>query len=153
MLRVINKKSDVNSLKKSYEFETSFSLNDRLGNMTDPLSVMRLRELLKRSEQVRDTEWCRDTCTAERFVHIDVWTRSLPKKYVKDVVVPLLSKAETQLLEYQNKCTTTDDKKEVEVFFSNCARRSKNIIKNYLQNKPSAFTPEDKISGLKKKQA
>jgi len=119
---------------------------------SDPLSVITLRDLIERDEELWNAEWSHDVCTAGRFVHIDVWTRFLGKDYVESTVIPLLEKAKEKLLKFKShEGLSPNDIARIKVYIENNARRTKNIRENYLKAKPSAFTPEDKISELKKK--
>lgn len=57
---------------------------------TFSLAIVRMQDLLSLPEKLRDAKWAHDVCTASRFVHVDVWVRSLDREYVRDTVLTVL---------------------------------------------------------------
>ena len=112
--------------------------------MSYELSVKQMRSLLALSEDDRNMDWAHDVCTMSRFVHINVWKFCAPREYVRTQVIPLLENAKKQLLNLAN--MKGFDTSKILDYAENDTARIKNLKDNYLEQKPSAFRPGDKLS-------
>ncbi|MBL7146850.1 MAG: hypothetical protein ISS76_21615 [Phycisphaerae bacterium] len=122
-------------------------MNTKLTVLSLKLSIVKMESLMKVPVKERDVKWAHEVCTTSRMVHLNVWRFCPDREYVKDMVIPLLKKAQDSLLKLcMSKHLEEETKKKISDYAENDGFRAKNLEQNYLHCKPSAFRPGDKLS-------
>jgi len=105
------------------------------------ICIARMRSLLSRKD--RDADWAHDVCTASRMIHIGVWAECPGKDEVRSTVLPLLKQAAVAIAAIGDGLDG-EGREMLDRYAKNDELRWANIKENYLQDKPSAFAPDER---------
>jgi hypothetical protein len=119
-----------------------------IAHRSDGLGVVMMKRALSVPQKNRGKEWAHDVCAASRDIHMDVWTSCPPLEYVRETVIPLLTRANKALLHVARTSQTPAERQQVNCYAENEELRLRNIIDNYCTGKPSALLPHYLINDI-----
>ena len=91
----------------------------------------------------RDVNWAIACCVYSRFIHVIIWHDLIPRKEVKDNIIPLLEEAGKEVGKLEDITRFNQTEKETIIHAKkNINFRIDNLSLNYLNRKPSDFPPE-----------